>query len=138
MISLESAALFVAIALLLAVALTLVVIAIVRAWAIQQAKKADKDHALLGTIQSVHSAMQAVAERMNDKANMLKENHGQVIAEVHELGTLVLDVERRLRDEIVENRNVIREGRREGTKIYNTNADGGQTNQGGSVRGEQR
>lgn len=134
----ESAALFVAIALLLAVALTLIVVAIVREWIRQRAKKDDKDQALLGAIQSVHAAMQVVAERMNDKGNMIKENHAQVINEVHELGTLVLDIERRLRDEIVENRNVIREGRREGTKIYNTNADGGQTNQGGSVHGEQR
>ena len=114
----ESAALFVAIALLLAIAATLVVVAIVRAWIKQRVQKENKDHALLGAIQSVHAAMQVVAERMNDKAGMLKENHEKVIIKVHELGELVLHVERRLRDEIVENRDVIREGRREGAHLF--------------------
>lgn len=141
-ITLGGAALYVVIVILIFVVGILVTGAIVREWIRQRVKKEEKDKELIRAIKSVQFAMQAVCRRVNDKAGIAKENHVQVMAGMHEIAELVektiSTAESRLTVQIQETRQVFQSPRRDGTKIYNTNADGGQTNQGGSVHGEQR
>lgn len=107
-------------------------------------------------------AMQRSQERAADKladhlgnVNRLLEASGrlveQVAREVNESGALTRekrtemigyfrDIEKRILDAIHENREWLRDHfshNQHGTSIYNTNAHGGQTNQGGNVRGDQ-
>lgn len=122
--SIEAMALIFVAMLLLALLLVLVVGAIAREWVRQKTQRENKDKALLDVIQSVHTGMSVVAERIHEKGELAKDNHSQVIREFHEVAELVLCIERRLEDQIKENREVIRESRREATKIYNQLNDG--------------
>lgn len=57
--------------------------------------------------------------------------------QIADLKQLHLDIEQRTKLDRIEAQ--LRAGSREGgTHIYNANSDGGQSNQGGSVHGEQR
>ena len=129
----EGAALYVLIVILIFIVGILVTGAIVREWS-----KENKDRELLGAIQSVHTAMQTICERVQNRVDVEKDNHIQLLSELHEVSKLVLDVEYRITKQVEETRSLIRNPRRDGTKIYNTQAEGGQTNQGGNVHGEQR
>lgn len=113
--------------------------AIMRERTRQRESKENKEKELLGAIQSVHSAMQVVCERVAGKSELERDKHIQMLGEIHEISKLVLDVEKRLTQQVEETRAIIRShSKRDAVKVFNTNADGGQTNQGGSVRGEQR
>lgn len=57
--------------------------------------------------------------------------------QIADLKQLTLDIEQRTKLDLIQAQ-LQRAGSSQGTHIYNTNADGGQTNQGGSVHGEQR
>jgi len=129
----EGAALYVLIVVLIFIVGILVTGAIV-----QRVSKENKDRELLGAIQSVHTAMQTICERVQNRVDVEKDNHIQLLSELHEVSKLVLDVEYRITKQVEETRSLIRNPRRDGTKIYNTQAEGGQTNQGGNVHGEQR
>lgn len=134
----EGAALYVLIVILIFIVGILVTGAIVREWIRQRVSKENKDRELLGAIQSVHTAMQTICERVQNRVDVEKDNHIQLLSELHEVSKLVLDVEYRITKQVEETRSLIRNPRRDGTKIYNTQAEGGQTNQGGNVHGEQR
>lgn len=136
-ITLEGATLYVVVVLLVVIVSILVVTAVVREWTRQRVNKENKDRELLGAIQSVHAAMTQICERVQSRAEIEKDNYVQVLSEFHEMSTLVLDVERRLAKQLEENRSLLRE-RHDGTHIYNSQSDGGQTNQGGKVKGDQR
>lgn len=136
MISLESA-------LLIGILSLIIFGSIARQIIRQQQAKAAKDGAVIDTVRSMLMTMTQISNSLNDHKTLSKEQHSALVSKVHDLGELTLDVEKRLTDQDKETRETIREltrgGKsRTGTKIYNTNADGGQTNQGGSVHGEQR
>lgn len=133
MISLESA-------LLIGIIVIIFVFAIARTMIRQHEAKAAKDGAVIDTVKAMLATMTTISNSLSDHKALTKEQHSTLLAEVHELGTLTLDVEKRLTDQDKETRETIRQLKRNGggAKIYNTNADGGQTNQGGSVHGEQR
>lgn len=122
-ISLESAILWGVIAVI-------VFAAINREWVRQRVKKENKDRELLAALQSVHVAMQTVASRTQDKTDMARDNHQAMLNEVHQIGVLVLDVERRLTRQVEETRDVLRDRHRaSGTRIDisgNVNQAGGQ------------
>lgn len=136
MISLESV-------LIIGIVVLFAIGAIIRQVIRQQQAKAEKDGAVIDTVKSMLTAMQALSDNLTDLNSLGKDQHSALMFKMHELSRLTLDVERRLTDQELATRETIRDLNRgdhsnRGTKIYNTNSDGGQSNQGGSVHGEQR
>lgn len=95
------------------------------------------DFEVVDSIRDVHTALLKLCERLEAKTATAQGNQEELRRLIVECRQLTLDVERRIHDSIRDSREICR--REQGpTQIFNTNADGGQTNQGGSVQGNQK
>lgn len=135
----EGIAFFVLIVALLIVLTGAGVASYVREWNRQRTNEENKDRELLKAIQSVHNAMQTVCERVQSRVDVDRDHHHQMLGELREIGTLVLDVEKRLTNQVEETRRMIRPPRRDGQGHTRIDINGGQNNIGDNdIGGDQR
>lgn len=91
-------------AIFICVAIVVSVLAGVREWARQRNSKAERDGELLAVLQSVRRSIASVSRRMGERDRISQE-------ELRDAKRLILDVENRLRSEMQEIKDTVRDAR---------------------------
>lgn len=107
-------------------------------WARVDRESRSTDTDVVDSIRDVHSALVKLCERLEAKTAAAQGNQEELRRLIVECRQLTLDVERRLHDNIRDNREFCRQHVQPATHIFNSMADGGQTNQGQTVEGNNK